>query len=163
MPISRSGSASSSEVDPGIWFHLLIRQPHEVLMNTQAKLARSHDIATKVSVVFKKRAEHARDEFVQRLEKAAADNGLSDVVSGTATGAPTWTDWMSYAVDATQRSILFWDTLRQRGNNFVAHTQAGLPPLLHFDYENVVDGRTLKRPVNYAGRFLRVRMRRVSC
>ena len=35
-----------------------------------------------------------------------------------------WTDWYSYAVDATQRSILFWDTIRQRGNNFVA-AQAG--------------------------------------
>ena len=40
--------------------------------------------------------------------------------------------------------------MRQRGNNFVEHTQAGLPPVLHFDYETVVDGRTLERPVNYA-------------
>ena len=29
-------------------------------------------------------------------------------------------------------------------------TQAGLPPVLHFDYEMVLDGRTLERPVNYA-------------
>ena len=49
-----------------------------------------------------------------------------------------------------QRSILFWDTLRQRGNNFVEHTRQGLPPVLHFDYETVVDGRKLARPVNYA-------------
>ena len=28
--------------------------------------------------------------------------------------------------------------------------RAGLPPVLHFDYETVVDGRTLARPVNYA-------------
>ena len=62
----------------------------------------------------------------------------------------SWTDWYSYAVDAAQRSILFWDTIRQRGNNFVEHTQAGLPPVLHFDYETVVDGRKLARPVNYA-------------
>jgi hypothetical protein len=59
-------------------------------------------------------------------------------------------DWYGYAVDATQRSILFLDTMRQRGNNFVQHNQAGLPPLLHFDHETVVDGRKLERPVNYA-------------
>ena len=40
--------------------------------------------------------------------------------------------------------------MRQRGNNFVEHAQAGLPPVLHFDYETVVDGRKLARPVNYA-------------
>jgi pimeloyl-ACP methyl ester carboxylesterase len=32
----------------------------------------------------------------------------------------------------------------------VEHASAGLPPLLHFDYEMVVDGRKLGRPVNYA-------------
>ena len=119
-------------------------------MNAEAKLAHSQDIATKVSILFRKRAEHARDEFAQRLAKAGDDNGLGDAVSGAATGARMWTDWMSYAVDATQRSILFWDTLRQRGNTFVEHTQAGLPPVLHFDFETVVDGRKLRRPVNYA-------------
>ena len=55
-----------------------------------------------------------------------------------------------YAVDFAQRSILFWDTLRQRGNNFIEHERQGLPPVLHFDYETIMDGRSLKRPVNYA-------------
>ena len=58
--------------------------------------------------------------------------------------------WYSYAVDATQRSILFWDTLRQRGNNFIENTAQGLKPVLHFDYETVLDGRSFERPVNYA-------------
>ena len=49
-----------------------------------------------------------------------------------------------------QRSILFWDTIRQRGNNFVEQSREGLAPVLHFAYETVVDGRTLARPVNYA-------------
>ena len=55
-----------------------------------------------------------------------------------------------YAVDATQRSLLFWATLWQRGSNFVEHNAQGLKPVLHFDYEFVVDGRQLERPVNYA-------------
>ncbi len=58
--------------------------------------------------------------------------------------------WASYATDCYQRGVLFWDTLRQRGNNFLEHERAGKPPLLVFDYEMVVDGRTLERPVNYA-------------
>jgi pimeloyl-ACP methyl ester carboxylesterase len=55
-----------------------------------------------------------------------------------------------YAVDFAQRSVLFWDTLRQRGNNFIEHERQGLPPVLRFDHETVMDGRSLERPVNYA-------------
>ena len=53
-------------------------------------------------------------------------------------------------MDFAQRSILFWDTLRQRGNNYREHKRRGQPPLLHFDYEIVLDGRKFERPVNYA-------------
>jgi len=56
----------------------------------------------------------------------------------------------SYLTDWAQRWVLFWDTLRQRGNNFLEHERAGKPSVLAFDYETVVDGRKLPRPVNYA-------------
>jgi hypothetical protein len=59
-------------------------------------------------------------------------------------------DWSSYATDVAQRSILFWDTIRRRGNQYLEHERAGKPPVLVYDYEMVVDGRTLTRPVNYA-------------
>lgn len=55
-----------------------------------------------------------------------------------------------YAVDAFQRQVLFWDLLRQRGNNYLEHERQELPPVLSFEYEMMVDGRTLERPVNYA-------------
>ncbi|HKQ47922.1 MAG TPA: DUF3141 domain-containing protein [Phycisphaerae bacterium] len=55
-----------------------------------------------------------------------------------------------YAVDAFQRSILFWDVLRQRGNNYLDHKKKGQPPILQFEYETIIDGRTLEQPVNYA-------------
>ena len=61
-----------------------------------------------------------------------------------------WAGGARYGVDFAQRSILFWDALRQRGNNFVEHERQGLPPVLRFDYEIVMDGRSFKRPVNYA-------------
>jgi pimeloyl-ACP methyl ester carboxylesterase/tellurite resistance protein len=59
-------------------------------------------------------------------------------------------DAMAYAVDATQRSILFWDAMRRAGNAFVEHEKEGCPPVLVFDWEMVVDGRELPRPCNYA-------------
>ena len=49
---------------------------------------------------------------------------------------------VEYAVDATQRAVLFWDTMRQAGNTFVEHEEAGCPPVLFFDWEMVVDGGT---------------------
>ncbi|MCZ8150654.1 MAG: DUF3141 domain-containing protein [Roseomonas sp.] len=58
-------------------------------------------------------------------------------------------DAMDYAVDATQRSILFWDTMRRAGNAFVEHEKDGCPPVLVFEWEMLVDGRTLPRPCNY--------------
>ena len=59
-------------------------------------------------------------------------------------------EFVRYQRDLGQRSILFWDAIRRRGNNYLAHERAGKPPLLAYDYEVVVDGRELQRPVNYA-------------
>jgi pimeloyl-ACP methyl ester carboxylesterase/tellurite resistance protein len=56
---------------------------------------------------------------------------------------------LDYWLDAAQRQILFWDVLRQRGNQTLEHYRAGKPPVLIFDHELIVDGRQLDRPVNY--------------
>lgn len=55
-----------------------------------------------------------------------------------------------YLIDSMQRSILFMDVLRERGNTYLDHIDAGQPPVLVFDYEIIIDGRTLDRPANYA-------------
>ena len=57
---------------------------------------------------------------------------------------------MDYAFDVWQRSVLFWDTLRQRANNMLEREEAGLPPVLVFRSEMLLDARTFKRPANYA-------------
>ncbi len=59
-------------------------------------------------------------------------------------------DLPAYLIDAWQRAVLFMDVLRQRGNNFVRHQTAGSPPVLAYDYDIVVDGSRLERPVNYS-------------
>ena len=54
-----------------------------------------------------------------------------------------------YWVDTCQRSILFLDVLRQRGNNFAEHTAQQVPNVLQFQFELVLSGREFPRPVNY--------------
>src|SRR5215510_10232231 len=56
---------------------------------------------------------------------------------------------MDYMVDAAQRSVLFWDVMRQRGNQYREHLAETVPNVLDYDVELVLDGRTLERPVNY--------------
>lgn len=55
----------------------------------------------------------------------------------------------AYAVDTWQRSVLFADVMRERGNQYQAHMQERVPNVLDFGTELIVDGRTLPRPVNY--------------
>jgi hypothetical protein len=59
-------------------------------------------------------------------------------------------DAAEYAVDAAQRAVLFWETMREAGNTFVEHEREGCPPVLFFEWDMLVDGRMLKRRVNYA-------------
>jgi pimeloyl-ACP methyl ester carboxylesterase len=57
---------------------------------------------------------------------------------------------MEYMVDAAQRSVLFWDVMRQRGNQYREHLAETAPNVLDYEVKLLVDGRTLERPVNYA-------------
>ena len=58
-------------------------------------------------------------------------------------------DGMDYCIDAWQRSVLFLDVLRQRGNNQVERLSQQVPNVLGFQFELVMAGRELARPVNY--------------
>ncbi|HYX67094.1 MAG TPA: DUF3141 domain-containing protein [Burkholderiales bacterium] len=108
------------------------------------RMSRGQDLSLKVGRVLQTRLNLANEKFSASAQAAAKE------LTGLANAALTpWNFW-SYGVDAAQRAILFWDALRQRGNQFVERAQQGLPPVLRFDYERVMDGRTLERPVNYA-------------
>lgn len=56
---------------------------------------------------------------------------------------------IEYMIDAAQRTVLFWDVMRQRGNQYREHLAETAPHVLDFNAELVIDGRTLARPVNY--------------
>ncbi len=64
-------------------------------------------------------------------------------------GAGLAADALSYAIDATQRSILFMDVLRQRGDHFRDYMAGKAAPVLSYAFEIVMRGTDLPRPINY--------------
>ncbi len=68
--------------------------------------------------------------------------------------ADQWSDWQKslneYLVDAAQRSIIFTDVLRKRGNNYIKHIRSGQPPVLTYNYEMILNAKNFERPCNYA-------------
>lgn len=60
----------------------------------------------------------------------------------------------AYWGDMLWRTVASGEALRQRANNMTEHEAAGMPPLLHFESEQVADGHDLQPASNY--RLLRV-------
>ncbi|MGH8580139.1 MAG: DUF3141 domain-containing protein [Gammaproteobacteria bacterium] len=54
-----------------------------------------------------------------------------------------------YLIDASQRTCLFLDVLRERGNQYLKQTAETVPHVLDYEFELVMRGRSLNRPVNY--------------
>ncbi|MGB8434452.1 MAG: DUF3141 domain-containing protein, partial [Burkholderiales bacterium] len=119
------------------------------MSNPTRQISQSHDVSAKVAQMLQTRTRLALERFSKRVRQAY-ERQVAEMTAKPTSPWELWTSGAQYAVDFAQRTVLFWDTLRQRGNNFVEHNREGLPPLLHFDYEMVVDGRRLARPVNYA-------------
>jgi len=85
---------------------------------------------------------------VTSIRPLLTDNAMvSDPSSGTSSSRP---DPAAYGRDLWERSVLFLDTLRERADNMIAHERAGMPPLLDFKYETLLDARQFDRPANYA-------------
>jgi pimeloyl-ACP methyl ester carboxylesterase len=113
------------------------------------RLSERQALAEKVNKLLQRRVGIAQENFQRRVRDAYEAN-IRELQSKPMTPWQIWANGAGYAVDFAQRSVLLWDTLRQRGNTFIERARAGLPPVLHFDYETIIDGRTLERPVNYA-------------
>jgi pimeloyl-ACP methyl ester carboxylesterase len=67
-----------------------------------------------------------------------------DVMSGLVASA------LQYMIDTGQRSVLFLDTMRRRGDQYRAHIAETAPNVLNYAVELIMDGRKLESPVNYA-------------
>jgi len=60
------------------------------------------------------------------------------------------TSWPEYTLDAFQRSVLFLDLLRRRGDEEIEITSQPMATVLSFDREVLMEGCSLPRPINYA-------------
>jgi pimeloyl-ACP methyl ester carboxylesterase len=115
---------------------------------TEARLTEVARAQAKFTEVHQERCASALQRYGDAVK--AANEPLLESRARPMTPLDFWRDASAYWLDYTQRSILFWDTLRQRGNNWLEHEKAGKPPLLDFDWEMVADARTFERPANYA-------------
>ncbi|WP_028353117.1 DUF3141 domain-containing protein [Bordetella petrii] len=66
-----------------------------------------------------------------------------------ASSANPWLAAYEYAVDTLQRSVLYTDVMRQRGNQYHSHMAKRAPNVLSMKSELILDGREFDRPVNY--------------
>jgi pimeloyl-ACP methyl ester carboxylesterase len=119
------------------------------MKDQSTKLTQSADLAMKGGMVLRKRLQVAQEHFAERV-RGIYEKAQQEQLATPATPWALWESAVGYGIDFAQRGVLFLDTLRQRGNDFVERERAGKPPLLHFAYETVLDGRSLARPVNYA-------------
>jgi len=67
-----------------------------------------------------------------------------DAMSGLVASA------MEYMVDSGQRTVLFLDVMRRRGDQYREHLAETAPNVLNYSVELIMDGRKLEHPVNYA-------------
>ncbi|WP_051780226.1 DUF3141 domain-containing protein [Janthinobacterium agaricidamnosum] len=75
------------------------------------------------------------------MQESTTNTGTTNVPWPQAAG--------SYAIDAWQRSILYADVMRRRGNQYHQHMAEEVPNVLDFTAEIVMSGLELARPVNY--------------
>ena len=99
-----------------------------------------------------RRAAIAHAERIGRTQNALSQQALSkakalaDLIASPAVKSQLIEQMLEYWTDAAQRTVLTIDVLRERAGNDAAHEAAGTPPILIYQNETIVDGRTLKRP-----------------
>lgn len=76
-------------------------------------------------------------------------NAPSGLSAPTAASANPLAQAWSYWIDAWQRGVLYLDVMQQRSRQYEEHAAKVAPHVLKFGAELVIDGRTLRRPVNY--------------
>jgi hypothetical protein len=94
-----------------------------------------------------KRANHLKKVDLSQPLTEPVNDVRSDSSATVSDVAP---DQVSYRRDLWERKVLFLDALRERADNARAHERAGMPPLLDFKYETLLDARTFDTPANYA-------------
>jgi pimeloyl-ACP methyl ester carboxylesterase len=113
------------------------------------KLDNQAELHTRLARLYHDRVLAATNAHVQATT-AAGRQLMEGVAARALEPASAWKDAAAYWIDFGQRTALFWDTMRQRGDDWLEHEKAGKPVLLKFAHETIADARTFERPVNYA-------------
>lgn len=97
------------------------------------------------------RAARAQAETISSSHRARIEATLTRAAEAAPAPDPMAlaTGFFAHCRDAGERMILTLDALRERGDVFIAHEEAGCPPVLDYDYELLIDGKDLERPCNY--------------
>ena len=105
----------------------------------QAGMNQTVERSANVAKVFERRMRIAHDRFQERVGKAAK---TLPITSPAALANP-WSvmnDWTRYAVDSRSARSCSGTRCASAATTSSSTTRAGLPPVLHFDYEMVLDG-----------------------
>ena len=110
----------------------------------------SAEVIQRLSHCYSRRSERMSRDHGQRLQALLKDGAaLAARFGDAAKGRNLLEEANAYLADAARRYFLTLDILRERGNNDIEHEASGTPPVLVYQTEVVVDGRTLPHPVNY--------------
>jgi len=103
-----------------------------------------------ISNAIGKHAQRIREEHFERFQKLLTDG--SDLLTKFNTDVRKESlpkEFAEYLQDSGERLILTLDTLRKRGDIFITHESEGCPPVLHYNYETIMDGKDFSYPCNY--------------
>ncbi|PRY63970.1 uncharacterized protein DUF3141 [Vreelandella songnenensis] len=78
-------------------------------------------------------------------DRLAGSNVLTSMMDPFGIGRAATDYWR----DSVERSVLYWDVMRERGNQYLEHMEQTKPNVLGFETEVLLDGRTLPQPTNY--------------
>ncbi|MGO9428907.1 DUF3141 domain-containing protein, partial [Rhodoblastus sp.] len=121
-------------------------EPRRLAEDAATVAEQMQDLGTVFSLHMQKFAQ----EHGERTRKAWLDmQPLFGGFSDAAKQGRILDDAKEYIRDASERTVLTLDVLRERGNADVAHQAAGTPPVLIYDYEIVMDAHDFERPANY--------------
>jgi hypothetical protein len=107
------------------------QEGYEALKEQLAPLSRVSIVSAKVAEVLSDRLRTGHERYRTRLTRIGGEPPTWPWVP-LSTPIEAWKAWTEYALDTAERTVLFWDTLRRRGDAYLEHERAGHLPLLHF-------------------------------
>jgi pimeloyl-ACP methyl ester carboxylesterase len=129
----------------------VLAQRHLAHANETAQERRQrYRTLSEVSASQSTRLSKAYRERAEALETTVQELMLKQMSTMSSNPTNWYQDLMAYWQDAAERTTLFYDVVRQRGNLSVAQETDPSQPVLDFDFDVLIDGASLERPVNYS-------------